>query len=66
MRGRRACPAVLFEEMGDDMETNLRDMNVGRPRELILRFALPLMLGSMFQQFYAMVDACLLYTSRCV
>ena len=60
MRGRRACPAVLFEEMGDDMETNLRDMTVGRPRELILRFALPLMLGSMFQQFYAMVDAAVL------
>ena len=35
-----------------------KDMTQGSPLRLILAFAVPLMLGSLFQQFY-----CLLYTS---
>ena len=34
-----------------------RDMTEGRPLRLILAVALPLMLGSAFQQLYAVVDA---------
>ena len=33
-----------------------RDMTSGNPRELILGFALPVLLGTLFQQFYSMVD----------
>ena len=36
-----------------------KDMTQGSPLKLILAFAVPLMLGSLFQQFYN----CLLYTS---
>ena len=34
----------------------VRDMTQGKPAKLILTFALPLMLGNMFQQFYTIVD----------
>lgn len=34
-----------------------RDMTEGRPARLLTSFALPLMLGSVFQQMYTMVDA---------
>lgn len=33
-----------------------KDMTNGSPAGLILRFALPLMLGNVFQQFYTFVD----------
>lgn len=33
-----------------------KDMTVGSPLKLILGFAIPLMLGTLFQQFYSMVD----------
>ena len=33
-----------------------KDMTTGSPAGLILRFALPLMLGNVFQQFYTFVD----------
>ena len=33
-----------------------KDMTQGSPLKLILAFAVPLMLGSLFQQFYNMVD----------
>ena len=33
-----------------------KDMTEGRPLGLILLFAVPLMLGSLFQQFYNMAD----------
>ena len=33
-----------------------KDMTQGRPLQLILLFAVPLMLGSLFQQFYNMAD----------
>ena len=38
------------------MENRVRDMTVGRPLPLILSFALPLMMGNVFQQFYTVVD----------
>lgn len=33
------------------------DMTVGNPRSLIIRFAVPLLIGNIFQQFYNIVDA---------
>ena len=33
-----------------------KDMTSGSPLRLILAFAVPLMLGSLFQQFYSMAD----------
>lgn len=33
------------------------DMTVGKPRELILKFAIPLVIGNVFQQFYNIVDS---------
>ena len=38
------------------METRVRDMTAGRPLPLILSFALPLMVGNVFQQLYTVVD----------
>ena len=33
-----------------------KDMTQGRPLQLILLFSVPMMLGSLFQQFYNMAD----------
>lgn len=33
------------------------DMTVGNPRSLILKFAIPLIIGNIFQQFYNVVDS---------
>lgn len=41
-----------------------RDMTEGRPLKLILLVALPLMLGSVFQQLYTVVDAAVV--GRCI
>ncbi len=38
------------------MAERIRDMTKGRPAGLILSFALPLMLGNVFQQLYTLVD----------
>ncbi len=35
---------------------NTKDMTVGRPGTLLLTFAVPLMVGNMFQQLYTVVD----------
>ena len=35
----------------------VRDLTVGNPTKLILRFCLPLMAGNLFQQFYNLVDS---------
>ena len=44
-------------QRGDiDMETRVKDMTQGRPLPLILTFALPLMMGNVFQQLYTVVD----------
>lgn len=37
-------------------EATMQDMTVGSPLKLILCFAIPLMLGTLFQQLYSMVD----------
>ncbi|MBQ7839223.1 MAG: MATE family efflux transporter [Lachnospiraceae bacterium] len=34
----------------------VKDMTQGSPRKLILSFAVPLLLGNLFQQFYSLVD----------
>jgi putative MATE family efflux protein len=38
------------------MTTRIKDMTKGKPARLIITFALPLMLGNIFQQLYTMVD----------
>lgn len=37
-------------------KTNTKDMTSGNPAKLLLFFAVPLMLGNLFQQMYTMVD----------
>lgn len=39
------------------MASAAKDLTVGKPAGLLLRFALPMMLGSVFQQFYTVTDA---------
>ena len=38
------------------MRANIKDMTTGRPLPLIITFALPLMIGNIFQQLYTVVD----------
>lgn len=38
------------------MGTNEKNMTTGSPGKLIITFAIPLMLGNIFQQFYTMAD----------
>ena len=38
------------------MGTNIKDMTTGSPLKLIVTFALPLMVGNIFQQLYTVVD----------
>ncbi len=38
------------------MSSNIKNMTSGTPGKLIFLFAIPLMLGNIFQQFYTMVD----------
>ena len=38
------------------MAANIKNMTEGRPLPLIVSFALPLMLGNIFQQLYTVVD----------
>ena len=37
-------------------KSDIRDMTTGSPFQLILGFAVPMLLGLLFQQFYSMVD----------
>ena len=37
-----------------------KDMTVGRPFPLILKFSLPLLLGTVLQQTYSLVDAAII------
>lgn len=39
------------------VKSNMTDMTQGSPARLILFFALPLLVGNMFQQLYNMVDS---------
>ena len=38
------------------MNTKVKDMTTGAPLPLLISFALPLMVGNVFQQFYTVVD----------
>ena len=42
--------------MSGIQQAKTKDMTAGSPLKLILRFAIPVMLGTLFQQFYSMVD----------
>ena len=42
--------------MSGTKQGTTKDMTVGAPLRLILEFAIPLMLGTLFQQLYSMVD----------
>ena len=37
-------------------KSEVKDLTVGSPMKLILSFAVPMLLGFLFQQFYNMVD----------
>ena len=37
-------------------KSEVKDLTVGLPMKLILSFAVPMLLGFLFQQFYNMVD----------
>lgn len=39
------------------MENRIKNMTEGRPVSLIVAFALPLMVGNVFQQLYSVVDS---------
>ena len=39
------------------MRSSIKDMTTGKPLPLIVSFALPLMVGNIFQQLYTVVDA---------
>ena len=47
---------VKVEAKEDKTKTVMLDLSQGDPMKLILRFALPMLLGTLFQQFYSMVD----------
>ncbi|MBC1491205.1 MATE family efflux transporter [Listeria booriae] len=36
---------------------NIKDMTTGNPTKIIFYFAMPMLIGNLFQQFYTMVDA---------
>ena len=38
------------------MQAKIKDMTRGKPLPLIISFALPLMVGNIFQQLYTVVD----------
>ena len=38
------------------MKATIKDMTRGNPAKLIFLFAIPLILGNLFQQFYMLVD----------
>ena len=37
-------------------QSTIKDMTTGSPAKLILGFAIPMLMGLLFQQFYSMVD----------
>ncbi|MBF1010903.1 MAG: MATE family efflux transporter, partial [Lachnoanaerobaculum sp.] len=37
-------------------KTSITDMTCGSPLKLILAFAIPMLIGTLFQQFYSMAD----------
>lgn len=45
-----------YRRKGIDMASRIKSMTEGKPVSLILAFALPLMIGNVFQQLYTVVD----------
>lgn len=45
-----------MKKKGFFMSSNIKNMTTGKPVSLIIRFALPLMMGNVFQQLYTVVD----------
>ena len=39
-------------------QSTIKDMTTGSPAKLILGFAIPMLMGLLFQQFYSMVHYC--------
>ena len=39
------------------MGESTKDMTRGNPRQMIISFAIPLMLGNVFQQMYTVMDS---------
>jgi len=46
-----------MEENIQKKSQGITDMTCGKPLKLILAFAIPMLIGTLFQQFYSMVDA---------
>ena len=46
------------------MNAKIRDMTIGAPLPLIVSFALPLMVGNIFQQLYTVVDTMVVGISK--
>lgn len=42
--------------MSNNSKSTVKDMTVGNPFKLLIGFSIPLFLGNLFQQFYALVD----------
>lgn len=56
--GNWGFPMRVIAAGCSDMEVSMeKDMTKGSPMKLILGFAVPLLFGLLFQQFYSMVDA---------
>ncbi len=49
---------------GSVSKASVKDMTVGSPVKLIISFAVPMLLGMLFQQFYSMVDT--IIVGRCL
>ena len=49
-------------------KSEMRDMTKGNVFNIILGFAIPLLLGMLFQQFYSMVDTIIVgkYRGKCI
>ena len=45
-----------MKEMMRSKKAAIVDMTAGSPTALILGFAIPMLLGTLFQQFYSMAD----------
>ena len=47
---------IWIDQRGDTMAAHIKNMTEGKPVSLIFSFALPLMVGNVFQQLYTVVD----------
>ena len=51
-----------MKEMMRSKKAAIVDMTAGSPTALILGFAIPMLLGTLFQQFYSMADTVIVGT----